>query len=117
MRYVVLHHTGYPGQPDHFDLMLAVDADGPLKTWRLTRWPAEPSDVAEPIHDHRRRYLTYEGPISGGRGQVRRVAAGEADILAGEPDRWHLRGTSLILSAAADPPKLLLLPNPPAAAS
>ena len=113
MRYVVLHHTDYPGQPDHFDLMLAVDADGPLKTWRLTRWPAASGDVAEPIHDHRRRYLTYEGPISGGRGEVRRVAAGEADILAGASGTVRLGHAGLaIMLTAAGPTRLLPNPSP-----
>ena len=114
MRYVVLHHTGYPGQPDHFDLMLAVDDAGPLRTWRLIRWPAEVGDAAEPIHDHRRRYLTYEGPISGGRGKVRRVAAGGADILADPPGAVRLGDTGLaIMPTAAGPTGLLPNPSPP----
>ncbi len=76
MRYVVLHHTGH-GEP-HFDLMIERDADGPLATWRLPAWPPSEGMVATPLPDHRRVYLQYEGPVSGGRGEVRRVATGQA---------------------------------------
>jgi hypothetical protein len=34
---------------------------------------------AERLGDHRAVYLDYEGPISGGRGRVARVAAGEVE--------------------------------------
>lgn len=37
--------------------------------------------AAERIADHREAYLTYEGQVSEGRGTVRRVAAGECEIL------------------------------------
>ena len=37
----------------------------------------------EPLGEHRREYLTYEGPVSGGRGEVKRVAGGTYD-LAGD---------------------------------
>ena len=79
VRYVVLHHTGV-AEP-HFDFMLATDDTGPLLTWRLSRWPMEVGDVALPLPAHRRAYLDYEGPVSGNRGQVKRVAAGTADCV------------------------------------
>ena len=50
-----------------------------LLTWQL---PAEPIDAeslpmpARRIGDHRTAYLTYEGPISGNRGHVRRIDSG-----------------------------------------
>ncbi len=73
-RYVVLHHTGY-GEP-HYDLMVERDDVGPLATWRLTRWPVQGRIEAVPLPDHRRVYLEFEGPISGGRGEVCRIASG-----------------------------------------
>ncbi|HEX8323745.1 MAG TPA: hypothetical protein VF595_07505 [Tepidisphaeraceae bacterium] len=79
-RYVVLHHTGY-GQP-HFDLMLETDTIGPLLTWRLSEWPPADGGVAAiPLPPHRRTYLTFEGPVSGGRGDVRRVESGTYDTI------------------------------------
>ena len=74
LRFVVLRHDGIP-QP-HFDLMFESDPDGRLITFRSPVWPlVEPTDLI-PLGEHRREYLAYEGPISGNRGQVRRVAEG-----------------------------------------
>jgi len=72
LRYVILHHTGWI--EDHFDLMLACDGDGPLRTWRLDAFP-NPT-VIDPLPAHRRAYLDYEGPVSNHRGHVKRVAHG-----------------------------------------
>ena len=58
---------------------------------------------AERIADHRRVYLTYEGEISGGRGQVRRIDAGAAQVVRFDGDEIevavkgeHLRGVVTI---------------------
>lgn len=74
-RYVVLHHTGYG--PPHYDVMIERDADGPLRSWRSTTWPPTDGSLT-PNVDHRRHYLAYEGPVSGGRGEVRRIDHGVA---------------------------------------
>lgn len=83
MRYVVLHHTGWSGHPDHYDLMLELDAGGAggratLKTFSTLKdaFPAQTSEL-KLIRDHRRAYLAYEGAVSRGRGWVKRVDAGE----------------------------------------
>ena len=83
VRYVVLHHTGHGDA--HFDLMLEVDPAGPLLTFRLADWPVSVGVDASRLAGHRRAYLTYEGSVSRGRGEVRRVAAGTC-ALAGSPD-------------------------------
>lgn len=71
-RFVLLHHT-WP-QP-HYDLML--EWHGILKTWRLPTQPHPHVPLTiEAIGDHRLAYLDYEGPISGNRGEVRRVDSG-----------------------------------------
>ncbi|RMF38605.1 MAG: hypothetical protein D6753_15570 [Planctomycetota bacterium] len=82
-RFVLLRHT-YPvsqSGTDHWDLMLESPG-GDLLTWRLLALP-EPFDQgaslrlpAERLPNHRLQYLEYEGPISGGRGAVRRAEAG-----------------------------------------
>lgn len=98
-RTVVLEHS-VPGEGGHFDWLIDRDGRSPLLTFRLAppqrassaaprgeggcqllSTPPPASFAAERIADHRRLYLDYEGPISGGRGSVRRVAAGEAEIL------------------------------------
>jgi hypothetical protein len=71
-RFVLLEHDHpYP----HFDLML--EAGPVLWTWRLAALPSENPVEATRVADHRLVYLTYEGPISGGRGSVRRQEEGE----------------------------------------
>lgn len=86
MRYVILHHTGWI--EDHFDLMLETDAESPLLTWRLDRWP-DPTTTT-PLPPHRRAYLDYEGPVSNNRGQVRRVAGGSYSAIERTALRWRI---------------------------
>ena len=71
------------GRGSHWDLMIATDDDGLLRTWALDELPdLTRSDAfliaARSLPDHRRDYLEYEGPVSGNRGSVSRVAAGTA---------------------------------------
>lgn len=76
-RYVVLTHD-HPFL--HWDLML--EQDGRLRTWRLLGEPQAGAVVAaESLPDHRIDYLDYEGPVSGGRGSVRRLEAGEYAVV------------------------------------
>lgn len=50
-----------------------LDAGDVLRTWALGERPdSRGVRPAERLADHRREYLTYEGPISGGRGTVSR---------------------------------------------
>ncbi|MFU8829917.1 MAG: hypothetical protein ACNA8P_10865, partial [Phycisphaerales bacterium] len=41
--------------------------------------------------DHRTRYLDYEGPVSGGRGSVTRVALGSAEVESESSEAIRLR--------------------------
>ncbi len=89
-RYVLLRHDCPPDYRNgpHWDFML--EHDGALWTWSLAALPAawcdqlqfdgDPSLATVPairLADHRLAFLEYEGPLSGNRGEVRRVAAGE----------------------------------------
>jgi len=72
-RFVVLRHEMPPGgeRATHWDFMLETPQG--LRTWALAKQP----DVGEPIEAealalHRTEYLTFEGPVSGGRGTVER---------------------------------------------
>ena|SRR5438105_5059151 len=70
---------------DHWDLF--VEAGPVLRTWRLIpRLDPDTSIVVEPTPEHRLQYLDYEGPISGGRGSVRRIDTGTFDWQRDEPD-------------------------------
>jgi predicted ABC-type ATPase len=77
-RFVILEHD-HPHL--HWDLML--EAGDVLCTWRLERPPrgAPETIPAERISDHRLAYLDYEGPVSGGRGLVKRWDWGTYEIL------------------------------------
>ena len=82
----MLHHTGWAGHGDHFDLVLQFaagidDNDLVLKTFATLDniFPnGEGKDRTLLVHrpDHRRLYLDYEGPVLGGRGEVNRIDSG-----------------------------------------
>jgi len=87
--FVILLHAGY-GE-DHYDLMLS---DGRvLATWQLPANPAElaagQSASATRLADHRRDYLTYEGPVSGDRGRVSRAAEGSCETVTRQEGCWE----------------------------
>lgn len=71
----------------HYDWLVAPDDDpeGLLIAFRVQ----ERIDLsvvarfeAERMADHRRRYLTWEGELSGGRGRVTRLASGNLRVVA-----------------------------------
>jgi hypothetical protein len=103
-RFVVLEHD-HPHL--HWDLML--EAGETLRSWRLAQpLSTEQNVAAVAIGDHRRVYLDYEGPVSGGRGKVKRFDAGAFDwIENGDAkvvvrlDGVRLRG-ELVVERAAD---------------
>jgi hypothetical protein len=89
-RFAILIHRGHG--PDHFDLLLE-QADA-LATWRFLQKDADPRLAGDEaglpcrrIADHRKAYLDYEGPVSRGRGEVRRVEAGTWTLSCRET-RW-----------------------------
>lgn len=107
-RTVLLRHE-LPDGSWHFDWLLAREGDkdgvgaGPAITFRVME-PIQDEGIAAfsavRLPDHREMYLTYEGEVSGGRGQVHRIATGrcridrETDNLLegavdwGAGDRW-----------------------------
>ncbi len=93
-RFAFLHHVEVP-EP-HWDLLLEIPDQEKLATWRVH---TTPEDVGRSgvklsctrIGDHRRMYLDYEGPISGGRGMVRRVAAGTWTLLHQNACAWQVQ--------------------------
>jgi hypothetical protein len=82
-RFVILEHD-HPHR--HWDFML--EAGDVLRTWRLAGPPEGVMRVdAEALGDHRRAYLEYEGPVSGGRGTVQRWDFGTFEWREATDDR------------------------------
>jgi hypothetical protein len=99
-KFVVLRHSGYG--PLHYDLM--IEAGAALATWQLGQesvcepsnraWPAvdrpRAALAARRLGDHRLAYMEYEGPVSKGRGEVKRVDQGSCQVLSAGDDRWEV---------------------------
>lgn len=67
-----------------WDLMLEWGET--LRTWRLAKPPGYGGPIeATPLPAHRRMYLDYEGPVSGGRGTVTRWDGGTYQLEAATP--------------------------------
>jgi hypothetical protein len=92
---VLLSHE-FPDATSHVDWMIASEPRGlePLVTFRLEsrldEIDAEQGLLARRISDHRAEYLTYEGPVSGERGTVRRLTRGTVVSWERSGDRWHM---------------------------
>lgn len=103
--FVLLHHklSDRPSDKEHWDLCL--DLGGVLATWQILGDPTKPDKPDKTTHnwparrisDHRRAYLEYEGPVSGGRGEVIRVDRGTWRPIEQGPITWQvlLEGTLL----------------------
>jgi hypothetical protein len=78
---VLLHRT--PDGGAHFDWLLQRQGGGPLITFRLASRPDVPPPwtlSAERLADHREIYLTFQGTLSGERGDVVQIARGWCDV-------------------------------------
>jgi len=89
MRRFVLHKHSDCG-PVHWDLMLEID--DALATWRIAADPLaiSPGGLIEAarIHDHRKAYLEYAGPVSGRRGRVEPQDSGQLSVTFCDDDLW-----------------------------
>jgi hypothetical protein len=87
-RFVILEHD----HPElHWDLMLETGET--LRTWRLALPPSTLGQVIDALAlpAHRLEYLGYEGPVSGGRGNVKRWDAGVyEEAEPADTDALHL---------------------------
>ena len=77
---------------EHYDLM--IEAGEALATWQVSGNPADlapsASVPARKLPDHRKAYLTYEGPVSRDRGNVMKVDEGSCDVSCAEADSWQV---------------------------
>ncbi|MHC4519256.1 MAG: DNA polymerase ligase N-terminal domain-containing protein [Planctomycetota bacterium] len=95
-RFVVQEHTTAEGV--HWDLML--EEGEVLVTFRLEERPEEALRHpvgATKIFDHPLRFLSYEGPVQKGAGQVRIVDRGTYRCDEQGEDRWVLTLSGTIL--------------------
>ena len=124
-RAVVLRHD-LPDGSHHFDWLFEPEPgddedERVLISWRLPVAPPAPIGRFEAarLGPHRRLYLTYEGPIPGGRGTVTRVASGTGQILADAPGRFEalvrLGDLGLVVvGSPVEPPRWILEIDRPA---
>ena len=89
--FVILVHTGF-GET-HYDLMFERGAV--LAVWQLRRSPVDLQPggqiPAKRMPDHRLEYLSYEGPVSRGRGEVAVDDRGEYELMAHDEANWQFR--------------------------
>ena len=82
MKFAIHRHRTVP---DHYDCMF--ERGETLLTWRILteHWPQFLEGIEVPaqrIQDHRKEYLTYEGPISCDRGRVELYDTGQYQSIA-----------------------------------
>lgn len=107
LQFVVLKHEGV--DPPHYDLMFETIAGGQLATWRSDVWPVVEDTPLVHLPDHRRQYLTYQGPVSNDRGHVRRVAEGTCQIEQSiDADTGHACWRVILFEGAWPPRRLIL---------
>lgn len=117
-RFVVQQHI-LSADP-HWDLML--ESGDFLVTWQLSDFPPTPENTplpAQKIFDHRKVYLEYEGPVSGGRGHVQIADRGTFVLFGQSNVEWEvdfagafLRGRYRIVQSPEDPEQWTLRPVP-----
>jgi hypothetical protein len=89
LRYVILWHHDI-AEP-HYDLMFETSPGSDLATWRSTIWPIESATPLIRLRDHRRAFLNFEGQLTGQRGSVQHIAAGECEVQIGEDAVWKIK--------------------------
>lgn len=86
--FVIQHHA--LATSEHWDLML--EQTHTLVTWQVPLSPEKWADHAvkcRKLPDHRKIYLTYEGPVSNNRGEVHIVFRGIYKLINATASRWQ----------------------------
>jgi len=96
-RFVILEHD-WPTL--HWDFLLEAGAS--LRSWRLRSVPVVGTViVADAMPDHRSIYLDYEGPVSGGRGSVKRWDGGTFEWIHDRENHLEIQLHGHILNGRA----------------
>ena len=88
-KFVIQQHSTDPDV--HWDFML--ESGGILQTYRLDKAPSEALHLAvnaTKIFDHLLKFLTYQGPVNKGRGNVRIAESGTYKIVHQAHNRIEL---------------------------
>jgi hypothetical protein len=99
LKFVVLKHTGQKIST-HYDLMLEQSAAGAaLITFSISISPRDimeqGSAVCRQIPDHDPKFLTYEGPVNKGLGNVSRIDGGFYRIINRKDNTYEFQGELL----------------------
>ena len=81
LRFAVLRHDGIDAP--HVDFLFETASGSMLQTWRLPTWPIRDVEEATRIRDHRPAFLTFQGPLTGDRGNVMRIDEGTCTFESG----------------------------------
>jgi len=103
LRFALLQHVvpGNFGRPSHWDLLLEREKacwtcaiEALPQGFEITGFEITGSDNTGPatvdatrLPDHRKHYLSYEGPLSDNRGEVTQTASGDCEWLMDSPQR------------------------------
>jgi DNA ligase D-like protein (predicted 3'-phosphoesterase) len=99
-RTFVMHRHTQPNSV-HFDFML--ESDDHLLTWRVNTPPDQITDQpaqATKILNHPKKYLTYEGPVQNGTGEVAIVDKGSFALSKECKGKLEFELTGNILTGA-----------------
>jgi hypothetical protein len=94
----VIHKHSTDGDT-HWDLML--ETENALQTFRLNLSPQQilqTPALAEKIHDHPLKFLTYQGPVQNGKASVKIVDSGTYNIVHQTNEKIELNLTGQILN-------------------
>ena len=99
MKFVIQNHVA---EDEHFDLMIETESLEALLTWKIAKTDMDllikgSTVKAEKLPDHRKEYLTHEGPVSKGRGIVKIFDSGECRTVNHEAGKFtfQLNGKEL----------------------
>jgi len=97
-KFVIQKHTRQ-GRPVHWDLMF--EAEKGLETYRVGLPPeklAAEVVTIERIFDHTERFLTYEGPVNQGLGDIRICDSGTYQVMSSDENARVLELQGRILT-------------------
>jgi hypothetical protein len=106
--FVIQKHT-HTNNPAHWDLMLRQGDT--LVTWRISVPPEQMSVVpieAEKISDHPLKFLTYQGTVNNGKGNVEIADTGTYELIERTPDKIKISIAGRIINGVME---LMLIEN------
>ena len=94
MKFIIHKHTDHNNEEDHFDFML--ETEDSLLTWRINKLDISLLDkpgelVTLKLKNHRKEYLSFEGPISCNRGFVEIYDQGNYSIINENQENYKIK--------------------------